>query len=128
MAIDYDEIRQLIATGKCGEAELQIMHAFQGVSHCNLVDALGQGAAKAELEGDFERADALYKLALAFFETCLPEQQAGGLTALRKYLEFLLSQNKTSECGEFLDRFSPVVMRVAKDLLEDFATKSGQLA
>lgn len=129
MSIDYAEIRKLIASGKCGEAELQIMHSFQGVGHANLVDALEQGASRAELEGDLDRADALYKLALAFFETCLPNQQTGGLTALRKYVEFLINQNRGNEAGEFLDRFAPMVMQVAREMTAEIeAVKAGHSA
>lgn len=118
MSINYDEIKQLIASGRCGEAELQIMHSFQGVGHGNLVDALEQSASRAELEGDLDRADALYKLALGFFETCLSEQQAGGLSALRKYAEFLLNHDRADEAAEFLDRFAPIVLKVAHEMVE----------
>lgn len=117
MAASYDEIRHLIASGKCGEAELQIMHSFQAVSHGNLVEALVQSASQSQLEGDNDKADAMYKLALAFFENCLSEQQLAGISALRKYAEFLVEQHREDEASEILDHFAPIIVQIAQEIL-----------
>jgi hypothetical protein len=83
------------------------------------IEWLGDEAEKAESQGDFQKAETQYLLAISLYQESFPDAHYAGLHCIRKYLEFLQHQNREEDLRRELERAGNFVRKFAESLALD---------
>lgn len=72
---------------------------------------------------DAQRAEQLYRAAIALYEKYFPDEHSGGLSAMCALARLLDEQNREPDISQFLDEAYPLVLRAAKGIGKNYAKR-----